>query len=98
MTTVSPGPSPSSVGSQATSSLDPIVGSTPNPGAAPHARDTHAEIAARTAGVPAVSGYPGASEAAANADRTTSGTGSTGVPMDRSTSPSGCSSARVFAG
>ncbi len=28
MTTVSPGPSPSSVGSQATSSLEPIVGST----------------------------------------------------------------------
>src|SRR5256885_14198626 len=98
MTTVSPGPRPSSVGSQATSSLDPIVGSTPNPGDAPHTRVTHDEIAARKEGVPAVCGYPGASEAAARAARTIGGTGSTGVPIDRATSPSGCPAARAFAG
>src|SRR5205814_10624798 len=98
MTTVSPGPSPSSVGSQATSSFDPIVGSTPNPGAAPQARDTHDSMEDRSAGVPAVSGYPGASEAADSAARTGAGTGYTGVPLDRATSPSACSPARAFAG
>ena len=57
MTTVSPGPSPSSVGSHATSSFEPIVGSTPKPWAAgAHQRVTQSRIAARSSGVPAVSG------------------------------------------
>lgn len=57
MTTVSPGPSPSSVGSHATSSFEPIVGSTPKPSpAGAHQRVTQARIAARSSGVPAVSG------------------------------------------
>ena len=48
---------PSSVGSQATSSLEPIVGSTPNPPARRRTRGaTQPVIAARSAGVPAVSG------------------------------------------
>ena len=89
MTTVSPGPMPNSVGSHATSSLEPMVGSTPKPGFASQARVTHSVMAARSAGVPAVSGYPGESAAAERAERTASGTGSTGVPMERSTSPSG---------
>src|SRR5207249_3402462 len=37
--------------------------------------------------------YPGGSAAEVSAARSTSGTGSTGVPMDRSTRPSGCARA-----
>jgi hypothetical protein len=56
MATTSPGPTPSKVGSQATSSLEPMVGSTPTVPEAAQADRTHDAIAARRAGVPAVSG------------------------------------------
>ena len=59
----------------------------------PCARASHPAAAARNCGVPHVAGYPGAFEASARASRIRSGTGSTGVPMDRSTGPSGWSPA-----
>ncbi len=57
-TTVSPAPRPSSVGSQATSSLDPMAGITPSPGSGPvpRTRWNHAATASCTSGVPATVG------------------------------------------
>src|SRR2546430_17140515 len=89
---------PSSVGSQATSSFEPIVGSTPKPGRATHVRVTQPEIAERSAEVPAVKGYPGASAAPDNAAWISGGTGSTGGPLDRATSPPRWGPARAFPG
>src|SRR4051812_11899713 len=65
---------------------------------APKRRFNQDDAAARSSSEPAVNGYPGASEAADSAARITSGVGSTGVPTDRSTMPSGCRRARSAAG
>ena len=46
--------------------------------------------ACRSSSKPVAVGYPGALAAAANAEVITSGVSSTGVPMERSTIPSGC--------
>ncbi len=81
------------------SSLVPITGSTAdsaNP-VTPYRRDRAATAAARNSGVPAVAGYPGAAEAAANASRMIGATGSTGVPTDRSTMPPGYAAAMAAA-
>ena len=48
--------------------------------------------------MPCTIGYPGASEASPRAVRTGNGTRSTGVPTERSTSPSGCADATFLAG
>ena len=81
-------------GSHAMNSLVPTTGSTSSGGTrTPCARASHPAAAERNRGVPHVAGYPGAFEASARAARIRSGTGSTGVPMDRSTAPSGWSPA-----
>src|SRR6476469_2517020 len=96
MTTRSPGPAPSSVGSQATSSFDPIVGRTASGSTVTPCRRRCASAAAsRRAGVPCVAGYPGIHAAPVSASWMTAGTGSMGVPIDRSTIPSGCARARA---
>ena len=93
--TVSSRPSPSIVGSQAMNSLVPITGSTETGSTCTSSeRASHPAAAERSSGVPAVSGYPGALAAAARAFWMTTGTGSTGVPTDRSTAPPG--DARAF--
>jgi len=77
-------------GSQAMNSLVPTTGSTSSGDTGmPCARASQPAAADRSRDVPHVAGYPGASEAAASASRIKPGTGSTGVPMDRSTGPSG---------
>ncbi len=77
-------------GSQAMNSLVPMTGSTsPGETETPCARASQPAAADRSCEVPQVAGYPGAFEPPASASRITSGTGSTGVPMDRSTAPSG---------
>src|SRR5690242_8956180 len=98
--TTSSGPSPSRVGSQATSSLLPTVGSTPSgeTSGTPRRRANHAATASRRSDVPQVWGYPGASAAAANAAWTSGGVGSTGVPTERSTMPSGWAAAVALYG
>src|SRR6266545_1260513 len=96
MSTVSPAPMPSSVGSIMISSLVPITGSTPVCGSTPgtsRRRAIQSAAACRVVAVPIVVGYAGASAASASARLTNSGTGSTGLPMDRSTIPSGCAAA-----
>ena len=81
-------------GSQAMNSLVPTTGSTSSGDTVtPWARASQPAAADRSRGVPHVAGYPGASDAAASASRIKPGTGSTGVPMDRSTAPSGWSPA-----
>ena len=76
------------------SSLVPMTGSTSSVGTdTPSARSSQPTAAERSPGVPHVAGYPGALDAPASALRIRSGTGSTGVPIDRSTGPSGCSPA-----
>ncbi|CPU34712.1 Uncharacterised protein [Mycobacteroides abscessus] len=99
MTIRSSAPSPSRVGSQAMSSLVPITGNTAlsASGTTPYLRVTASRMACRSAGVPAVAGYPGRSLAAANASRMTGATLSTGVPTERSTIPSGCAAAAALA-
>src|SRR4051812_10742910 len=73
-------------------SFEPTTGSTastPSP-VTPKRRDSQSTAACRVPGRPTVVGYPGESAAAAIASCTTCGVGSTGVPTDRSTIPSGC--------
>ncbi len=79
------------MGSQAMSSLLPMTGSTAaalSP-VMPKRRCSAATAESRSRAVPAVVGYPGAEPAAASASRISGATGSTGVPTDRSTIPSG---------
>ncbi len=93
---MSPAPQPSIVGSQAMNSLVPITGRTASGATVtPCRRASQRAAASRTAGVPRVSGYPGALAAAASAARTVSGTGSTGAPIERSTIPPGWRSATL---
>src|SRR5699024_5398768 len=63
----------------------------------PCRRRMKSAMAERNPGVPAVCGYPGAAAASASAACTDAGTSSTGVPIDRSTKPSGNAEARAFA-
>ena len=82
------------VGSQAMNSLVPITGSTVSGlTETPCRRLSQFAAAWRSAGVPRVSGYPGLLAAAARAACTVPGTGSTGEPIERSTTPSGWRSA-----
>ena len=83
-------------GREATSSLVPMqltiwTGSM----ATPKVRSNHPAAASRSAGPPTARGYPAdEGPAAARAAVTMSGTGSIGVPTDRSTIPPGAASAR----
>src|SRR5450759_5434846 len=99
-TTTSPAPRPSSAGRVATSSLEPIVGSTADGSRprTPRRRSNHATAASRSSAVPWVVGYPGESEAHSRACRITDGVGSTGVPTERSIRPSGCARAIAASG
>ncbi len=81
------------------SSLLPITGSTlasVSP-TTPNRRARAATAESRSRAVPAVAGYPDAEPAAASACWITGATGSTGVPTDRSTMPSGCEPASALA-
>ena len=87
-----PAPRPSSVGSQATSSLVPIVGSTPSgssPGT-PRRRANQAATASRRSAVPHGLRVAGGVGRLGQRGADDSGVGSTGVPTDRSTIPPGC--------
>ena len=53
-------------------------------------REAQETQACRNSISPAAVGYPGALAAAASAEVITSGVSSTGVPIERSTIPSGC--------
>src|SRR3954471_7302883 len=94
---------PSSVGSRATSSLDPTVGitdgSAPSGSASrtPSRRASQSAAALRSARGARAGGEPGELPAAARASARTAGVSSTGVPMDRSTTPSGGAAARARA-
>ena len=95
-TTTSPAPSPSRVGSQATSSLRPIVGSTPSgstPGHPATAGEPGGDRLAQRRACRRSAGSRGRRRPSASASWTTSGVGSTGVPTERSTMPSGCANA-----
>src|SRR5690606_23864079 len=70
--------------------LEPIVGMAFSTPISTPRRAYQPTIADRTSGEPCVAGYPGASTAAARASRMRAGTGSTGDPIARSTTPSGC--------
>ncbi len=87
---MSPGPQPSTVGSQTMNSLVPMTGSTLSGSTVTPCRlASQPAAAARSAGVPAVAGYPGESAAPVSASMMIGGTGSTGVPTDKSTMPPG---------
>ena len=85
-------------GSDATSSLVPTTLTTcTGSSETPKERSIHPAAASRKAGPPIARGYPAApGPAFASASTTISGTGSLGVPTDRSTMPPGASAARCL--